>query len=79
MDRQGNAYAAWVDYREGTAAVYAATRPVGGEWGKNAKLSSGAANGYTGLTIIVDWEGTAHVSWEGLDRCGGEASMDGSE
>ena len=79
VDRQGNAYAAWVDYRDGDAAIYAATRPVGGEWGKNARVSSGAANGYTGLTIIVDWEGTARVSWEGLDRCGGEASMDGSE
>jgi hypothetical protein len=79
VDRQGNAYAAWVDYREGTAAVYAATRPVRGAWGRNIKLSSGAANGYTGLAIIVDWEGTAHVSWEGLDRCGGEAIMAVSE
>jgi len=79
VDRQGNAYAAWVDYRDGEAAIYAATRPVGGEWGRNARVSSGAANGYTGLAIIVDWEGTVHVSWEGLDRCGGEAIMDGSE
>jgi hypothetical protein len=80
VDRQGNAYAAWVDYRDGDAAIYAATRPVGGEWGKNGRVSSGAANGYTGLTIIVDWEGTARVSWEGLDRCGGnEAILGNSE
>ena len=73
VDRQGNAYAAWVDYRDGDAAIYAATRPVGGEWGRNARVSSGAANGYTGLAIIVDWEDNARVLWEGLDRCGGEA------
>jgi hypothetical protein len=79
VDRRGNAYAAWVDYRDGDAAIYAAARPVGGEWSKNARISSGAANGYTGLTIIVDWEGTVHVLWEGLDRCGGEAIMDVSE
>ena len=79
VDRQGNAYAAWVDYRDGDAAVYAATRPVGGEWGENARVSSGAANGYAGLAIIVDWEGTVRVSWEGLDRCSGEAILGGSE
>jgi hypothetical protein len=68
-----------VDYRDGVAAIYAAVLPVGGEWGKNARVNSGAANGYTGLAIIMDWEGTAHVSWEGLDRCGGEALMGGRE
>jgi hypothetical protein len=80
VDRQGNAYAAWVDYRDGDAAIYAATRPVGGEWGENARVSSGAANGYTGLTIIVDWEDDVHVLWEGLDRCSGdEAILGGRE
>ncbi len=79
VDRQGNAYAAWVDYRDGIAAIYAATRPADGEWGRNTRVSGGAANGYTGLAIIVDWDDNAHVFWEGLDRCGGEASMDGSE
>ena len=42
-------------------------------------VSGGAANGYTGLAIIVDWDDNARVFWEGLDRCGGEASIDGSE
>jgi hypothetical protein len=75
VDRQGNAYAAWVDYRDGVAAIYAATRPVGGEWGRNAKVSSGAANGYTGLAIIMDWEGTVHATWEGLNHCGGDEAI----
>ena len=70
VDRHENAYAAWLDYRDGDAAIYAATRPMGGEWSRNARVSSGAANGYAGLAIIVDWEDNAHVLWEGLDRCG---------
>ena len=56
VDRQGNAYAAWVDYRDGIAAIYAATRPADGKWGRNTRVSGGAANGYTGLAIIVDWD-----------------------
>jgi hypothetical protein len=79
-DRQGNAYAAWVDYREGVAAIYAATRPVGGAWGKNIKLGGGSRRGYATPTIIVDWEGNVHVLWEGLDRCGGdEVVLSGGE
>jgi hypothetical protein len=79
VDRQGNAYAAWIDYRDGNAAIYAAIRPARGEWSGNSRVSIGAANGYTGLAVIVDWEGTVHVSWEGLDRCGREAIMDVSK
>jgi hypothetical protein len=79
-DRAGNIYAAWVDYRDGAAAIYAAKRPTGGAWGKNVKLSGGSMNGYTGLAIFVDGAEQAHVVWEGLDRCGAsEAVLDGEE
>jgi len=72
IDRQGNAYAVWVDYRDGNAALYAAARPDGGVWGKNIKLSSGSPHGYVGLTLIVDWEDQVHVLWQGVDQCGGD-------
>lgn len=71
VDRQGTVYAAWVDYRDGSAAVYAASRPAGGVWSKNIRLSGGSPNGYVSPTIIIDWENNTHVLWEGLDRCGG--------
>ena len=71
-DREGNVYAAWVDYREGIVAPYAAARPAGGAWGKNVRLARGAADGYSGITRFVDTAGTVHVLWEGLDRCGGD-------
>jgi len=80
VDRQGNAYAAWVDYRDGDAAIYAATRPSGGAWGKNSRLSGSSPDGYAGLAIVVDWENNVHVLWEGLDRCGGnEAILGGGQ
>jgi len=79
-DRQGNAYAAWVDYRNGAAVIYIAKRPAGGVWGKNVKLSDGSAKGYSGPAIIVDWKDEIHVLWEGLDRCSAdEAIIDGGE
>ncbi|MDQ1301383.1 MAG: hypothetical protein QG637_1304 [Chloroflexota bacterium] len=78
-DRGGNIYAAWVDYRDGAAAIYAAARPAGGAWSKNVRLARGAADGYGGLTLFVDAAGAVHVLWEGLDRCGGSEAILGGE
>ena len=64
VDPNGNAYAAWVDYRNGNWDIYFSYRPAGGPWGAYVKVNSdpGTAGQYL-PAIAVDPNGNAYVVW----------------
>jgi hypothetical protein len=63
-DKKGNAYAVWLDLRNGHNDFYFAYRPAGGPWGVNVKVNDepGAVFNFPGLA--VDPDGNAYAVWE---------------
>ena len=70
VDRHGNAYVAWIDYHDDQTALYI-RRLAGGRWDEPIRLDHGEEGGYLALSIAIDGQDAAHVSWEGFGRCGG--------
>ena len=65
VDAAGNAYAVWIDDRNGNGAVYFAYRPAGGNWGTNVQVSDvGSAEE---PDIAVDAAGNAYAVWTSGD------------
>ena len=70
MDKAGNAYAVWLDYREVEGKVWFAYRPTSAAWSTNEKVSDTAKavsdNPYSSRPIVaVECGGNAHVVWGG--------------
>ena len=61
---------AWIDYRDNQAGLYI-HKLVGGGWDEPIRLDHGEARGYLALSIAIDEQDAAHVSWEGFGQCGG--------
>lgn len=67
VDPEGQAYAAWQDYREGNWDIYLAQRPPGvtGQWSANRKLNDDNAGVYQGApSLAVDGTGKVAAIWE---------------
>lgn len=65
VDSLGNAYAVWMDYRNGNYDIYFSYRPAGGSWDTNVKVndeSGTAAQWYP--AIAVDASGNAYAVWD---------------
>ena len=62
---QGQATAAWVDYREGESPqVWSSQRAPGGAWSAAVRLGvASPQRGVHGLSVVVDASGTAVVAW----------------
>ncbi len=60
----GNAYALWMDNRNGNWDIYFSLRPLGGSWGGNVRVNDdgGVAN-QTAASIAVDSSGNAYAVW----------------
>ena len=64
VDREGNAYAVWMDHRSGNWGIYFSYRPAGASWGSNVQVNDDA-----GTTeqwepaIAVDADGNAYAVW----------------
>ena len=65
VDASSNAYAVWVDGRNGDDDIYFATRPAGGNWGANIRVNDdSSAKRQWHPTIAVDSGGNAYAMWE---------------
>ena len=63
VDEAGNAYAVWMDRRNGRLHdIFVDYRPAGGDWGSEVMVSDNTTVGF-GPTIAVDGQGNAHVLW----------------
>lgn len=65
VDAAGNAYAVWIDTRDGVDSVYFSYRSVSGVWSANVRVNDMLATSMT-PAIAVDSLGNAHVTWSGL-------------
>jgi len=69
VDSQGNAYAVWMDTRDGGYNVYFAQRPANGVWSGDVQLNDSANRpDYTGygedkIAIASDFAGNVYVAW----------------
>jgi hypothetical protein len=64
VDRSGNAYAVWQDFRSGSPDIYFAMRPAGGAWGANVKVNDNTGTADRGeSSIAVDGSGNVYVVW----------------
>ena len=64
VDVAGNAYAVWVDKRNGSNNdVYFAYRPVGGNWGVNVRVNDEISGYRQDPAIAVDLAGNAYAVW----------------
>jgi hypothetical protein len=64
LDENGNAYAVWMDGRNGNWDIYFAYRPVNGTWGFNTKVNDDtgtASQKYP--AVAVDASGNAYAVW----------------
>lgn len=77
VDPRGNAYAIWLDYREGGTggAIYSSYRPAGGNWAVNKRVND-KSNSWSGLfpSLAVDAGGNAYAFWEA-----GQSDVGGGE
>ncbi|MBN1139010.1 MAG: carboxypeptidase regulatory-like domain-containing protein [Anaerolineae bacterium] len=64
VDRAGNAYAAWADWRNGDSDIYFAYRPVEGDWGTNMRANDDLGTAGQGTpSIAVDGVGNTYLIW----------------
>ena len=66
VDAAGNAYAVWMDWRNGFQDIYFAYRPAGRNWlSKNERVSDTSATASSTLRpdIAVDSNGNAYAIW----------------
>jgi hypothetical protein len=65
VDSSGNAFALWVDYRNGNPDIYFAHRPAGGNWGANVRVNDDGGTAFqSSPAVVVDGNGTAYAVWE---------------
>jgi hypothetical protein len=78
VDPRGNAYAVWMDARNGGANnwdIYSSYRPAGGTWGSNARVNDDVGIVNQGWpSIAVDARGNAYAVW--VDRRSGFDDLD---
>ncbi len=62
VDTSGNAYAVWVDTRNGNSDIYFSHRPTGGNWATNVKINDdiGTASQWS-PRIAMDTSGNVYV------------------
>jgi hypothetical protein len=64
VDANGNAYAVWQDFRNGTSDIYFSYRPFGGSWQANTKVNHDTSNTIRSQpAIAVDANGNAYAVW----------------
>ena len=65
VDDLGNAYALWMDNRNGNADIYFSYKPVGGSWSPNVRVNDDSG-GYRQISpcIAVDTNRNAYALWE---------------
>jgi hypothetical protein len=64
VDSSGNAYAVWMDERNGDGDIYFVYRPAGGSWGTNVKVNDDTGTAWQGSPdIAVDVGGNAYAVW----------------
>ena len=66
VNPSGNAYALWVDERNGNPDIYSSYRPAGGAWGPSVRVDDdvGGAFQWSPTSIAVDSSGNAYAVWE---------------
>ena len=63
VDGAGVAYAAWEDWRSGRPAIYFASRPPGGSWSANVRISGDTPDALGPPDLAVNSGGNVAVVW----------------
>ncbi len=74
VNSQGEACAAWQDFRRNSTGIYLACKPADGEWGDSIRINDGRnPDAKSPPDLALEDNGTAHIAW--LDQHDGNAGL----